>query len=102
METTPVNGVLDIIGVVESVGDYMDITLKNGSATHKRSVQLRDQSNASIEVRFQLMVLRMLLSLAGGKLGQSPCKIHTKVTYAVWREGVWQAAGSSRFLWTAM
>ena len=53
METTPVNGVIDIIGVVESVGDYMDITLKNGSATHKRSVQLKDQSNASIEVRLQ-------------------------------------------------
>ncbi len=51
VETTPVNGVIDIIGVVESVGDYMDITLKNGSATHKRSVQLKDQSNASVEVR---------------------------------------------------
>ena len=53
VETTPVNGVIDIIGVVESVGDFMDITLKNGSATHKRSVQLKDQSNASVEVRLR-------------------------------------------------
>ena len=51
VETTPVNSVIDIVGVVETVGEYMDITLKNGSATHKRSVHLKDQSNASIEVR---------------------------------------------------
>ena len=57
VETTPVNGVIDIIGVVETVGEYMDITLKNGSATHKRSVQLKDQSNASIEVRTLVVCL---------------------------------------------
>ncbi len=51
VENSPVGSVVDIIGIVETVGEYTDITLKNGSATHKRSVQLKDQSNASIEVR---------------------------------------------------
>ena len=51
VETSPVGSIVDIIGVVETVGEYTDITLKNGSATHKRSVQLKDQSNASIEVQ---------------------------------------------------
>ena len=41
---------LDVLGILESVGDFVTLTLKNGKETNKRSVVLRDNSNRSIEL----------------------------------------------------
>ena len=41
---------LDVLGVLDSIGDYTTITLKNGQEQSKRSIVLRDNSNRSIEL----------------------------------------------------
>lgn len=41
---------LDVVGILESAGEFATITLKNGRETDKRSIVLRDHSNKSIEV----------------------------------------------------
>ena len=41
---------LDVLGVLDSIGDYTTITLKNGTEQSKRSLVLRDNSNRSIEL----------------------------------------------------
>lgn len=43
--------VLDVIVVVESVSECTPIVTRNGKETHKRAMQIKDKSNASIEVR---------------------------------------------------
>lgn len=42
--------VLDLIGIVETVGECTPLTTRAGAATFKRPVQIKDNSNASIEV----------------------------------------------------
>ena len=41
---------LDVLGVLDSIGDFTTITLKNGTEQSKRSLVLRDNSNRSIEL----------------------------------------------------
>lgn len=42
---------VDIVGVVQSVAPVSQIQRKDGSSTDKRSMQIRDDSGASIEAR---------------------------------------------------
>lgn len=46
----PAGTMLDVVGVLDSIGDYTTITLKNGTEQAKRSLVLRDNSNRSIEL----------------------------------------------------
>lgn len=46
----PAGTMLDVLGVLDSIGDYTTITLKNGTEQAKRSLVLRDNSNRSIEL----------------------------------------------------
>lgn len=46
----PAGTMLDVLGVLHSIGDYTTITLKNGTEQSKRSIVLRDNSNRSIEL----------------------------------------------------
>ena len=50
IESMPAGTVLDLIGVVESVGQCTPLTTRAGVQTDKRPVQIKDSSNASIEV----------------------------------------------------
>lgn len=53
IDTLASGAVLDIIGVVESVSDCVPIVTRAGKETHKRTLQIKDNSNASIEVGVQ-------------------------------------------------
>ena len=46
----PAGTMLDVLGVLDSIGDFTTITLKNGTEQSKRSLVLRDNSNRSIEL----------------------------------------------------
>lgn len=46
----PAGTMLDVLGVLDSIGDFTTITLKNGTEQSKRSIVLRDNSNRSIEL----------------------------------------------------
>ena len=46
----PATSMLDVLGIVESVGDFVTLTLKNATEQTKRSLVLRDNSNRSIEL----------------------------------------------------
>lgn len=50
IESVPAGTMLDVLGVLHSIGDYTTITLKNGTEQSKRSIVLRDNSNRSIEL----------------------------------------------------
>ena len=50
IEGMPANTLLDVLGILESVGDFATLTLKNATEQTKRSVVLRDNSNRSIEL----------------------------------------------------
>ena len=50
IESTSATSMLDVVGILESAGEFATITLKNGRETDKRSIVLRDDSNRSIEV----------------------------------------------------
>ena len=61
--------VLDLIGVVETVGDVTPIVTRTGKETNKRPLQIRDNSNASIEVG--ALPLRAFRKFSQSR-GQSP------------------------------
>ena len=46
----PATSMLDVLGIVESAGDFVTLTLKNATEQTKRSLVLRDNSNRSIEL----------------------------------------------------
>ena len=50
IESVPAGSMLDVLGVLHSIGDFTTITLKNGTEQSKRSIVLRDNSNRSIEL----------------------------------------------------
>lgn len=50
LEDTPPGVVLDVIAVVESIADPMEISRKDGTQVAKRSVNIRDASGRSIEL----------------------------------------------------
>ena len=50
IEDAFVGGMADVIGVVHTVGDLATIMKRDGGETNKRSVHLRDDSGASIEL----------------------------------------------------
>ena len=50
IEGMPATSMLDVLGIVESVGDFVTLTLKNATEQTKRSLVLRDNSNRSIEL----------------------------------------------------
>lgn len=50
IESVPAGTMLDVLGVLHSIGDFTTITLKNGTEQSKRSIVLRDNSNRSIEL----------------------------------------------------
>ena len=50
IDAMPAGTVLDLIGIVESVGQCTPLTTRAGVQTDKRPVQIKDSSNASIEV----------------------------------------------------
>lgn len=50
IESTPAGAMLDVLGILDSIGDFTTITLKNGTEQSKRSIVLRDNSNRSIEL----------------------------------------------------
>lgn len=59
----PPNSTVDIVGILETVEPWVEITTKAGNALAKRNVVLRDSSNASIE-------LTLWGEKASGELGQ--------------------------------
>ena len=61
--TCPPNSTVDIVGILETVEPWVEITTKAGNALAKRNVVLRDSSNASIE-------LTLWGEKASGELGQ--------------------------------
>ena len=50
LEDTPAGNVVDIIAVVESIGEAAEITRKDGTQVSKRSLNLKDASGRSIEL----------------------------------------------------
>ena len=50
IESLPANTMLDVVGILESAGDFVTLTLKNATEQTKRSIVLRDNSNRSIEL----------------------------------------------------
>ena len=50
IEGMSANTLLDILGILESVGDFATLTLKNATEQTKRSIVLKDNSNRSIEL----------------------------------------------------
>ena len=50
VENEPPNTVIDVIGVVDSVQSSITIQKKDGTATQKRGLVLRDQSGRSVEL----------------------------------------------------
>jgi replication factor A1 len=50
VDTVPAGNMVDVVAVVHSVGDLNTIMKRDGSETSKRSVILRDDSGASIEL----------------------------------------------------
>lgn len=50
IESVAAGTMLDVLGVLHSIGDFTTITLKNGTEQSKRSLVLRDNSNRSIEL----------------------------------------------------
>lgn len=50
LEDTPPGVMVDVLAVVESVGDVVDITRKDGTQASKRSVTIKDASGRSIEL----------------------------------------------------
>ena len=50
IESVSAGTMLDVLGVLDSIGDHTTITLKNGQEQAKRSIVLRDNSNRSIEL----------------------------------------------------
>lgn len=50
VEDAPPNTMVDIVGVVESCQDFVNITKRDGTETQKRSMIIRDDSGRSIEL----------------------------------------------------
>ncbi|ANM66784.1 Replication factor-A protein 1-like protein [Arabidopsis thaliana] len=50
IESMENNCIVDVIGIVSSISPTVTITRKNGTATPKRSLQLKDMSGRSVEV----------------------------------------------------
>jgi len=50
IESMENNSIVDVIGIVSSISPTVTITRKNGTATPKRSLQLKDMSGRSVEV----------------------------------------------------
>ena len=50
VESMPAGTMLDVLGILDSVGDFATLTLKNATEQTKRSIVLRDNSNRSIEL----------------------------------------------------
>ena len=50
IESLPANTMLDVVGILESAGDFVTLTLKNATEQTKRSIVLKDNSNRSIEL----------------------------------------------------
>ena len=50
IEGLPASSMLDVLGIMESVGEFVTLTLKNATEQTKRSLVLKDNSNRSIEL----------------------------------------------------
>jgi replication factor A1 len=50
VEDAPPNTMVDIVGVVETCQDFVNITKRDGTETQKRSMIIRDDSGRSIEL----------------------------------------------------
>ena len=50
IENTTTNTTVDVVGIVERVDPSAEIQKKDGTATQKRTLLLRDQSDRSVEL----------------------------------------------------
>lgn len=72
IESLPANTMLDVVGILESAGDFVTLTLKNATEQTKRSIVLKDNSNRSIE----LTLWGEFASNPGDKLAQVSTSLH--------------------------
>lgn len=73
IESLPANTMLDVVGILESAGDFVTLTLKNATEQTKRSIVLRDNSDRSIE----LTLWGEFASNPGDQLAQVSTSMHS-------------------------
>ena len=74
IESLPANTMLDVVGILESAGDFVTLTLKNATEQTKRSIVLKDNSNRSIE----LTLWGEFASNPGDQLAQVSTSLHLR------------------------
>ncbi len=79
IESLPANTMLDVVGILESAGDFVTLTLKNATEQTKRSIVLKDNSNRSIE----LTLWGEFASNPGDQLAQVDTSLHSCIQSSI-------------------